>query len=192
MISVSSNDPEPGLAIPGAEPLDRSIVLVGLMGAGKTSIGRRLAKALGMPFGDADDEVVAAAGMSIPDIFELYGEARFRELERRVVARMLQRPPMILALGGGAFIDPETRDLVKHEAVSIWLRADLETLVARTLRKREQRPLLKDGDPRATLERLMEIRYPVYALADHVVDTANEAHEAVVMRLVDLLRTHRT
>lgn len=144
-----------------------------------------------MPFGDADDEVVAAAGMSIPDIFELYGEPRFRELERRVVARMLQRPPMILALGGGAFIDPETRDLVKHGAVSIWLRADLETLVARTLRKREQRPLLKDGDPRATLERLMEVRYPVYALADHVVDTANEAHEAVVMRLIELLRAQR-
>ena len=107
-------------------------MLVGLMGAGKTSIGRRLARALGAPFADADDEIVAAAGLSIPDIFALYGEPRFRELERRVVARLLDGGPMVLALGGGAFVDPETRARVAARGVSVWLRADLETLVART------------------------------------------------------------
>ena len=120
-----SHAPQASPAAPAEKPcrLTRSVVLVGLMGAGKTSVGRRLAQALGASFSDADEEIVAAAGMSIPDIFALYGEPRFRELERRVVARMLQQPPMVLALGGGAFIDLETRARVKERGISVWLCA---------------------------------------------------------------------
>lgn len=161
---------------------------MGLMGAGKTSIGRRLARTLAVPFADADDEIVTAAGLSIPDIFALYGESRFRELERRVVARLLNEPPMILALGGGAFIDPLTRVHTKTHGVSVWLRADLDTLVARTARRRGTRPLLDQGDPRDILARLMEQRYPIYAEADYTVDTTNEPHEAVVERILTLVR----
>jgi shikimate kinase len=167
--------------------LGRSIVLVGLMGAGKTSIGKRLARALCAPFADADEEIVTAAGLSIPDIFALYGEARFRELERRVVARMLDERPMVLALGGGAFIDPGTREKVAARAVSVWLRADLETLLARTSRKRGTRPLLESGDPREVLSGLMEKRHPIYGLADYAVDTQTEPHESVVERIVALV-----
>jgi shikimate kinase len=167
--------------------LGRSIVLVGLMGAGKTSIGKRLARTLGAPFADADEEIVTAAGLSIPDIFALYGEARFRELERRVVARMLDERPMVLALGGGAFIDPGTREKVTARAVSVWLRADLETLLARTSRKRGTRPLLESGDPREVLSGLMEKRHPIYRLADYAVDTQTEPHESVVERIVALV-----
>jgi shikimate kinase len=178
-------DPPPSTA---ASPLRRTLVLVGLMGAGKTSIGRRLAKVVGADFTDADDEIVAAAGMSIPDIFALYGEPRFRDLERRVVARLLDQPtPIVLALGGGAFIDPDTRRRVKEKAVSVWLRADLDTLVARTARRKGTRPLLEQGDPRDILARLMEQRYPIYAEADYTVDTASEAHEEVVERVRALL-----
>lgn len=175
----------PDAAVP---PLDRSLALVGLMGAGKSSIGRRLARALRADFADADDEITAAAGMSIPDIFASYGEAEFRNLERRVVARLLARPPLVLALGGGAFIDPATRARVKASARSVWLRADLDTLVARTARKRGARPLLAGGDPREILGRLMDERYPVYAEADHAVETANEGPEAATWRIVALLR----
>jgi shikimate kinase len=171
-----------------AAALPRSVVLVGLMGAGKSSVGRRLAKALHAPFADADDEIVAAAGMSIPEIFASYGEPAFRDLERRVVARLLRQPPMVVALGGGAFVDPATRALVKAVAASVWLRADLETLLGRTLRKRGTRPLLAAGDPRATLARLMEERYPLYAEADHAVETAHDPPEAIVLRILELLR----
>lgn len=164
--------------------LGRSLVLVGLMGAGKTSIGRRLAKTLGAPFIDADEEIVAAAGLSIPDIFALYGEARFRELERRVVARLLDAETVVLALGGGAFVDPDTRARVAERAVSVWLRADLETLLARTSRKRGSRPLLESGDPREILAGLMERRYPLYAEADFTVDSQTEPHEIVVDRIL--------
>jgi shikimate kinase len=187
-------DPDP-IAVPPLAarlPLARSLVLVGLMGAGKTSIGRRLARTLAAPFADADDEIVAAAGMGIPDIFALYGEPRFRELERRVVARMLDQPPMILALGGGAFIDSMTRERIKEKGRSIWLRADLDTLVARTARKKGSRPLLDQGDPRDILARLMDERYPIYALADYTVDTAAEPHEAVVERILAILRPSAT
>jgi shikimate kinase len=179
----------PDAAVPpeAPPPLRRSVVLVGLMGAGKTSIGKRLARTLGAAFQDADEEIVLAAGMSIPDIFAAYGEPRFRELERRVVARMLDQPPMVLALGGGAFVDGQTRERVKARATSVWLRADLDTLVTRCLRKRGTRPLLAEGDPRDTLARLMEQRYPIYAEADHTVDTANEPHEAVIERILALL-----
>lgn len=167
--------------------LGRNLVLVGLMGAGKTSIGRRLAKTLGAPFVDADEEIVAAAGLSIPDIFTLYGEPRFRELERRVVARLLDSDAIVLALGGGAFIDPDTRARVAERSVSIWLRADLETLMARTARKRGTRPLLEQGDPRQILAGLMEQRYPVYAHADFTVDSHTEPHETVVERILAMI-----
>jgi shikimate kinase len=167
--------------------LGRTIVLVGLMGAGKTSIGRRLAKILGTPFSDADEEIVAAAGLSIPDIFQLYGEPRFRELERRVIARLLEGGPMVLALGGGAFMDPDTRARIAARAVSVWLRADLETLVARTSRKRGTRPLLERGDPHEILAALMRDRYPVYALADFTIDSQVEPHESVIERMMTML-----
>ncbi len=165
----------------------RPIVLVGLMGAGKTVVGKRLARALGVPFRDADDEIATAAGMSIPDIFELYGEAAFRDLERRVIARLMRDPPGVLALGGGAFIDEEIRALVKAAAISIWLRADLETLLRRTERRRHARPLLASGDPRRILQELMEKRYPVYAEADLVVDTGDQPVEELVTRIRALL-----
>ena len=184
--------PTPALAKDPPEPpppwqLGRNLVLVGLMGAGKTSIGRRLAKALAAPFVDADEEIVTAAGLSIPDIFSLYGEPRFRELERRVVARLLDGEAIVLALGGGAFIDPETRARVAERALSIWLRADLETLMVRTGRKRGTRPLLEQGDPREILAGLMEKRYPVYAEADFTVDSQTEPHEAVVERILAMI-----
>ena len=177
----------------GAPALAQSVVLVGLMGAGKSSVGRRLARSLHASFADADDEIVAAAGMSIPDIFAAYGEPAFRDLERRVVARLLAQPePRVLALGGGAFIDPGTRARVKQAACSVWLRADLDTLLARTARKRGSRPLLETGDPRATLARLIEQRYPVYAEADHVVDTAADPPDAIVARIIGLVRAGRS
>ncbi len=170
----------------------RPIVLVGLMGAGKTVVGRRLARALGVPFCDADDEIAAAAGMTIPDIFELYGEAAFRDLERRVIARLMRDPPGVLALGGGAFIDPEIRALVRAAATSIWLRADLPTLLRRTERRRHARPLLASGDPRRILQELMERRYPVYAEADLVVDTGDQPVEELVTQIRALLQARET
>lgn len=166
---------------------DRRIVLVGLMGAGKTCVGRRLAKLLGAPFVDADEEIVAAAGMSIADIFETYGEPVFRDLERRVVARLLDGPPGVLALGGGAFVDPGTRAKVKQRAVSIWLDADIDTLVERTSRKRASRPLLKDGDIRSKLERLMAERRPFYAQADHRVESGSQPPEEIARKIMDIL-----
>ena len=168
--------PAPAHEPPDSPPpwrLGRTIVLVGLMGAGKTSIGRRLARALGAPFSDADDEIVAAAGLSIP--------------ERRVIARLLEGGPMVLALGGGAFVDPETRARVAARGVSVWLRADLETLVARTARKRGTRPLLERGDPHDILAALMRERYPIYAEADHTVDSQVEPHESVIERIMAMV-----
>jgi shikimate kinase len=181
---------DPPAATPAAEPppLRRTVVLVGLMGAGKSAVGRRLAKALGAPFADADEEIVAAAGMTIPDIFAAYGEAEFRELERRVVARLLAGRPAVLALGGGAFIDPQTRARVKAGGCSVWLRADLDTLVARTARKKGTRPLLLQGEPRQILAGLLERRYPIYAEADHIIDTAEQPPEHVVDAIVEILR----
>ncbi len=165
----------------------RPVVLVGLMGAGKSSVGRRLAAALGRDFVDADDAIVAAAGMSIPDIFEAYGEPAFRDLERRVVLRLLAEGHGVIALGGGAFLDAEIRREVKRRAVSVWLRADLDTLVERTARKPGRRPLLMRGDPREILRELMERRYPVYAEADLVVDTGPGPVEQVVRQVLDRL-----
>jgi shikimate kinase len=169
--------------------LDRPIVLLGMMGAGKTAVGKRLAKVLGWPFEDADAAIEAAAGATIAEIFAEIGEAAFREKERRVIARLLGGQKQVLALGGGAFMDPETRRLVRARAVSVWLRADLESLLRRTSR-RGDRPLLAQGDPRATLEKLLEHRQPVYAEADIAVDSGKGPLNAVVERVLDALARH--
>ena len=157
----------------------RSIVLVGMMGAGKSTIGRRLAARLRLPFLDADIEIEAAAGMSIPDIFAAHGEAYFRDGERRVIARLLQEGPGVLATGGGAYMSPETRARIAEVGVSVWLRADFDVLMRR-VRKRSNRPLLQNPDPEGTMRRLMETRHPIYALADVTVDSREIPHDKVV------------
>jgi len=163
--------------------VDKTIVLVGLMGAGKTYVGKRLAEQLGLPFIDADTEIETAAGCTIEEIFARYGEPEFRAGERRVMRRLLSGPPCVLASGGGAFVDPETRAFVKLHGISVWLRADIEVLASRVAR-RGGRPLLKTGDPRAVLARLMAERYPVYAEADVIVDSAREPPEQTVERVM--------
>lgn len=174
---------EAPLAVP------RTIALVGLMGAGKSCIGRLLASTLGLPFMDADKEIEAAAGCSVEDIFAAHGEAAFRDGERRVIARLLDEPTMVLATGGGAFMDPETRRLIHERATSVWLRADVDLLVRRTGR-RNNRPLLKRGDPRDILAKLIEARYPVYAEADVVVDSVDGPPEMTLARVMEGLRRH--
>jgi shikimate kinase len=164
----------------------RAIVLVGLMGAGKTKIGRRLAMRLGLPFFDSDIEIEAAAGETIAEIFANRGERIFREGERRVIARLLSRPVHVLATGGGAFMDPMTRAVIARRGVSLWLRADLEVLVSRVSR-RNNRPLLKDGDPRTILAGLIERRYPIYAEADVVVESGAGSPEMTVTRAIGAL-----
>ena len=166
---------------------ERTIALVGLMGAGKSSVGRRLAHALDLPFKDADEEVERAAARSISDIFTELGEAAFRDGERRVIARLLDDPPHVLATGGGAFMNAETRALIGKKAVSVWLKADMEVLLRRVSR-RSDRPLLRDGDPRAVLESLARERGPVYALADITVESVETAHQATVQAIIEALR----
>ncbi len=167
---------------------DKTIVLVGLMGAGKTCVGRRLAKIYQIPFADADDEIVKAAGCSIEDIFELYGEKEFRSGEKKVIRRLLDDEPHVLATGGGAFIDEETREIIARRGISVWLSADLDTLVNRTGR-RGGRPLLNDVDTRATLASLMEKRYPIYRLADIIVDTSDDLADRTTERVVDAIES---
>jgi len=164
----------------------RTIVLVGLMGAGKSKVGRRLAVRLGLPFFDSDPEIETAAGETIEEIFANRGERVFRDGERRVIARLLAQPVHVLATGGGAFMHPATRELVARRGVSLWLRADLEVLVSRVLR-RSNRPLLKQGDARAILTELIERRYPLYAEADVVVDSGEGSPEATVTRAIAAL-----
>jgi shikimate kinase len=166
--------------------LTRTVALVGMMGAGKSSIGRRLSARLAVPFKDADGEIEHAAGCTISEIFERFGEPAFRNGERKVIARLLADPPHIMATGGGAFMDPSTREKLKAGAVTIWLRAPVDVLLARVSR-RDNRPLLRTGDPRATLERLMDERAPTYALADHTLDSQDEPHTTTVERIVALL-----
>lgn len=164
----------------------RSIVLVGLMGAGKTSIGRRLAARLGLPFRDADAEIEAAAGCTIPELFSRYGERAFRDGERRVIRRLLAGDPLVLAYGGGAFMDPDTRAVTRDEAISVWLRCPLDTLLRRVA-SRDNRPLLADGDPEEILQRLMDARYPVYAEADIVVDCGDETPDHTTSQVLQTL-----
>jgi shikimate kinase len=166
--------------------LSRSVVLVGMMGAGKSSIGRRLAARLHIPFTDTDHEIEAAAGASIEQIFEKYGEAEFRKGEKRVIERLLGEPLQVMATGGGAFMDPETRALIQERAISIWLRASVETLLERTS-KRQNRPLLKQGNPRDVLQSLMAEREPVYTGADIVIDSDERPTEETVDRVLKAL-----
>lgn len=167
--------------------LSKPIVLVGLMGAGKSTIGRRLAGALGVSFVDADHEIVEAAGCSISDIFESYGEAIFRDLEQRVLLRLVSSEPCVIATGGGAYINPAIREAIQQKATSVWLKADLDVLVERVSR-RDTRPLLKTGDKGAILTRLMEERYPIYAQADIVIDSNAGLHETVVDKIINAWR----
>jgi shikimate kinase len=167
----------------------KTIVLVGLMGAGKTSIGRRLAHALGLPFRDADEEVERAAGRSVAEIFEELGEAAFRDGERRVIARLLEEPPHVLATGGGAFMNPETRRLIASKAISVWLQADVDVLARRVARKND-RPLLQGRDAREVLSELAATRYPIYALADLAVESAESPHHLTVQAIIDALSDH--
>lgn len=161
----------------------RSLVLVGLMGAGKSSVGRRLAGRLGFDFIDADTEIEKAAGATIPEIFAAHGEAAFRDGERKVIARLLEQPRIVLATGGGAYMNPETRVRIGQRGISIWLKAELDVLAKRCAR-RGNRPLLANGDLRGTLERLMRERYPVYAEADISVTSIDGPHEAVVEQIL--------
>jgi len=167
----------------------RTITLVGLMGVGKSSVGRRLANALGLPFRDADTEVETAAGRSIPDIFADLGEPAFREGERRVIARLLEEPPHVLATGGGAFMNPETRALIKARSISVWLKADLEVLARRVGRK-DSRPLLAGREPLAVLQEQAAQRYPSYAEADVTVETGDAAHQVTVDQVIQALTAH--
>ena len=175
----------------GPHGLSRTIVLVGLMGAGKTTVGRRLAKHLGLPFVDSDHEIEKAAGMSVAEIFECFGEADFRSGERRVIGRLLDGKQQVVATGGGAFINEETRALIKDKGLSIWLDADIDILVERTAR-RDTRPLLKTGNPREILSRLAAERAPFYAQADIKVPSSDGPHEDVVERIVEALQEAET
>jgi len=172
------------------EPLrHRTIALVGLMGVGKSSVGRRLANALGLPFRDADAEVEAAAGRSISDIFAEMGEAAFRDGERRVISRLLDQPPHVLATGGGAFMNDETRQLIKSKAISVWLKTDLETLARRVGRK-DTRPLIAGKDPMDVLKAQATVRYPIYAEADVMVETGDVAHHVTVDQVIRALSAY--
>ena len=162
------------------------IVLVGLMGAGKSTIGRRLANALRVDFVDSDNEIIEAAGCSISDIFEIYGEENFRDLEKRVMLRLLNNHSSIIATGGGAFMQPEIRDAIANKAVSVWLKADLPVLLERVSR-RDNRPLLKNGDKSDILQRLIDERYPIYAQADVTIDSNFGTHETMVNLIIEAL-----
>ncbi len=170
--------------------LNRTVALVGMMGAGKSSIGRRLAARLHVPFKDADSEIEQAAGCSISEIFERYGEAAFRDGERKVIARLLSEPAHVLATGGGAFADPQTRERLKECALTVWIKAPIELLLAR-VQRRDTRPLLRDGDPRAILERLLAEREPIYASADLIIESDDGPHTQAVERIVSALEERR-
>jgi shikimate kinase len=169
-----------------AARITRPVVLVGLMGVGKSTVGRRLAALLTRDFVDADEAIVAAAQRSIPEIFEQYGEAYFRNGERRVIARLIEEGHGVIATGGGAFIDPATRALVLERAIGVWIDCDIETLVQRTAR-RNTRPLLKNGDPRETLTRLAEERRGFYAEAPIRVTSENGPHELTARRIIEAI-----
>lgn len=167
----------------------KTIALVGLMGVGKSSIGRRLALALDLPFRDADTEVENAAGRSISEIFEAYGEEAFRDGERKVIARLMDEGPHVLATGGGAFINDETRALIKGRAISVWLKADLE-LLARRVGRKDTRPLLRGKDPLEVLKALAQVRDPIYAQADLAVETGDTPHHEAVEAVIRALTQH--
>ena len=167
----------------------RSVVFVGLMGAGKTAIGRKVATTLGLPFADSDMEIESVSRMSIADLFERYGEAEFRSLEQRVILRVLESGPQILSTGGGAFMNAQTRAAIAGRGISVWLKADIDILMDR-VSKKQNRPLLKNADPRGVLERLMAERYPIYALADVTVPTRDERKEVIAEEVIEALGRH--
>jgi shikimate kinase len=169
----------------------RSIVLVGMMGAGKSSVGRRLGARLGLPFLDADTEIEAAAGMTIPEIFARHGEPAFRSGEARVIERLLESGPQVLATGGGAFVNPNTRALIHAKGVSIWLKAEFDVLMRR-IKRRSDRPMLKTADPAATLQRLMSERDPFYAEANLTIESRDVPHMMVVEEIIARLHEHLT
>ena len=173
--------------------LTKTVALVGMMGVGKTSIGKRLAARLEVPFADADQEIEAAADMEVMEIFAKYGEPEFRRLERSVIARLLTNPPHVLATGGGAFMDNTTRAAMKDTAFTIWLHAPIDVLLGRVKKRQgndQTRPLLAQGDMRETLEKLLEVRGPTYATADMVLESADEPHTALVDKIVAALASH--
>ena len=191
-MSAKSNASDPSLSA-GSDPQARrirsalerkSLVLIGLMGAGKSAIGRRLGKRLGLSFVDADKEIEAAAGKSVTEIFNDHGEDYFRDGERRVIARLLENGPVVLATGGGAYMTEATRAEIADKGLSIWLKADLETLMERVSR-RDTRPLLQAGDPRQIMQTLMDERYPVYASADITIESRDVPHEIIVEEIVE-------
>ena len=165
---------------------DRNIVLVGMMGAGKTSVGKRLAIALDIPFTDADQEIETAANMTIPEIFETYGEDHFRDGERKVIARLLREGPRVIATGGGAILNAETRGRIGRKSISIWLKADVSVLLER-VRRRTNRPLLRDPDPEGVLRRLLEEREPLYAAADITITSRNTPHQTIIDEILESL-----
>jgi shikimate kinase len=166
----------------------RSIVLVGMPGSGKSSIGRRLSQRLGLDFSDADAEIETAANMSIPEIFQAHGEAEFRKGEQKVIARLLEAGPQVIATGGGAFMNADTRARIREKGVSIWLKADVDTLLRRVKRK-SNRPLLQNADPEGTLRTLLAARETTYAEADLTITSCEVPHEDVVEAIVELLDT---
>ena len=167
----------------------RTLVMVGMMGAGKSSVGRRLATRLGVPFVDADSEIERAANATITEMFERHGESYFRDGERRVIRRLLDGSQKVLATGGGAFIQPDTRAAIKESAVSIWLKADRDLILSR-IKRRGNRPLLKNGEPAEILDRLIDERYPVYAEADIHIQSRDVAHDVVIDDILAALAEH--
>lgn len=175
-MTAQQGEPEGG-AIPAAAPsgesrLDRTVALVGMMGVGKSTVGKKLAESLGAPFVDSDEEIERAAGLSVQEIFQRHGEPEFRRGERRVIERLLNGPPIVLATGGGAYMDPDTRALLKEKATTVWLRADLD-LIWKRVNRRDTRPLLKRDNPKQVLADLLAVRGPVYAEADFAVDSGD-------------------
>ncbi|MEO9613930.1 MAG: shikimate kinase [Nitratireductor sp.] len=167
----------------------KTIVFTGLMGAGKTAIGRKVAQVLDLPFIDSDHEIEAVSRLSVADLFALYGETEFRALERRVIARLLEEGGRVVSTGGGAFMNAQTRQAIAERAVSVWLKADIDVLMERVMKNRN-RPLLKTSDPRAVMERLMAERHPVYALADVTVQSRDEPKEVIAQDVLDALVCH--
>lgn len=167
----------------------RVIVFVGLMGAGKTAIGRKVAAALDLPFIDSDHEIETVSCMTVPELFEKYGEPEFRALEQRVIERLLQEGPRVVSTGGGAYMNAQTREAIAQRGISIWLKADLDTLMER-VSKRQNRPLLKNPDPRGVMQKLMNDRYPVYALADITVQTRDARREVIAGEAMEALLAH--
>jgi shikimate kinase len=169
--------------------LNRTVALVGMMGAGKSSVGRRLATRLGVEFRDADTEIELAAGCVVSEIFERFGEPAFRDGERKVIARLLAEPPHVMATGGGAFVDPLTRARLKESAITVWIKAPVDVLMSR-VKRRDNRPLLRTADPRGTLERLLNERAPIYAEADITVESDEGPHSVAVDHIIGALKEH--